>query len=379
MKKKPFVILAIFIYMFGFFDGKYQVFFYKGIKYIYEVTGLPIPGKSSKNKDPLLYNNIHTEEEIASFIKIYNNDDVESFRKKLNTIIFGEKTNLSNNKMMQSVQPDFRQVNYRDNIIKQSITINMENNINSILDVYIPKDHNNRLLVYYHGHPGSYSTNYMWMIDLFLEKNFVVMAINLPLQGDNSQPYVDIDNVGKVKFTSHDHFKFIDHPLSYFIYPVIKGINILSNQLNIDDYSIIGLSGGASMTTIVAALDTRIKNTYAVSTQYPLFLTDVWDQDYGDYESTYPDLIKDIGYLNIYILASMGVDRHYTQIFNLYDGDYSGGLKYKAYEKIIKSHVDYLSGGSGRRGDFNIISANTIGHKISRETFDLIYADICKH
>ena len=75
----------------------------------------------------------------------------------------------------------------------------------------------------------------------------------------------------------------------------------------------------------------------------------------------------------------MGVDRHYTQIFNLYDGDYSGGLKYKAYEKIIKSQVDYLSGGSGRGGDFNIISANTIGHKISRETFDLIYADICKH
>jgi len=52
----------------------------------------------------------------------------------------------------------------------------------------------------------------------------------------------------------------------------------------------IRLSGGAWTTMIVAATDSRISKSFPVAGAYPIFLTSNSNQEFGDFEATYPDL-----------------------------------------------------------------------------------------
>jgi hypothetical protein len=376
-------LLALFVglsfYLLGVVDGKLRLF-YPVVKDVISAVGLPLPKFQflSKQIDVLKYDGFTSEDEIQQLVRINDISDVEKYKNMLKQVVFG------NNGFNKDYSILYSHKNtYMDGVEFLSITIGMRNSINSVLSVYIPDNNNNRLVIYYHGHPDSYVDNdeAMKKIDFLIKKGFIIMAVNLPLQGENSRPIVSINNVGKIEFTSHNHFKFLDNPLSYFLFPIFKGIDELNDKLNynFEDISIIGLSGGASMATLATALDERIMYSYAVSPQYPIFLTSLNDQDYGDYESTYPDLVTKIGYLNVYILASLGKKRRYTQIFNLLDGDYSGGLKFKAYEDVVKSEVNRLSK-LGFGGYFNIISDESHrGHKISEYAIGEIYRDMVVH
>ena len=129
------------------------------------------------------------------------------------------------------------------NNLKQidKITVNMEHDVNSIAYIFHPEKSNNKLIIYHQGHDGGF-VNGKETIDFFLKNNYTVMAFSMPLLGMNSQPVVEIPDLGAVKLESHDHLYFLDStkfsPLKYFVEPIAVSLNYVDEHFDFDSYRI---------------------------------------------------------------------------------------------------------------------------------------------
>ena len=69
------------------------------------------------------------------------------------------------------------------------LTIEMEYGINSVSYLLLPEESNEKLILYHHGHDGDFLLG-KDTIQFFLERNFTVLAMTMPLVGMNNQPTV---------------------------------------------------------------------------------------------------------------------------------------------------------------------------------------------
>jgi hypothetical protein len=79
------------------------------------------------------------------------------------------------------------------------------------------------------------------------------------------------------------------------------------------------------------------------------------DKNLGDYEQTVPKLYSNVGYLDLYIMASYGDNRGQLQIFNKYDTCCFPGEFYKTYETEVKEVLSKLNS-----NNFDIFRTNLI-------------------
>ena len=359
------VIFFILIFLSGIYIGSYKNFPFQFIDDL--IINLE-PKKNASNILDLKF-------DPYSSIDIKNKSDIPEIRYNIINYIW----NLDNlpNEIPNTVEKDitderFSDLNNLKNIDKFSIE--MKNGVNSFVYVFYANTSNDELIIYHQGHSGGF-INGKSTINYFLENGYSVMAFSMPFVGMNNQPIINVENIGPIKFSTHDQLKFLEtenfSPLNYFFTPINNSLNYLDMNHNFKNYYMIGISGGGWSSTIYPAIDTRITKSFAVSGSLPLSLR-INSQDIGDYEQLVPDFYKIANYLELYILSSYGENREFVQIFNKFDPCCFSGILFENYEDELIDILEKLNSGS-----FDIILDDTHKeHKISEYTLKLILQKI---
>ena len=80
-------------------------------------------------------------------------------------------------------------------------------------------------------------------IQQLLDDNFTVLAFSMPLRGQNSQPEVNISNIGTIELREHDNFQFIEtnsfSPIKFFVEPVFTTLNHIEKNYDFNKNKII--------------------------------------------------------------------------------------------------------------------------------------------
>ncbi|MEN8192375.1 MAG: glycosyl hydrolase family 28 protein, partial [Bacteroidota bacterium] len=322
---------------------------------------------------------VYKETNVKKLISINNTADVSKLREDLIQFIFGKKK-LQHNIMPTEIKENIKDEKYNDIKSLESITeivVKMDFGLDSKIYHFIPKNKKNKVILYHQGHRGDF-INGKSVIKEFLDNGYSVVAFSMPLLGMNSQPRVNIPKYGLLKLEKHDHLKFLKptsgHSVKYFIEPIITTINYLEREFNYSEIEMVGLSGGGWTTTLVSAIDSRIRKNFPVAGSYPVYLRSESDRDWGDWEQTIPDLLQTVNYLELYILGAYGNGRKQVQVINKNDACCFAGTKWKTYYSEVVNRVKELN-----EGTWDLWLDNTHNeHKISEYILQNIIGEIEK-
>ena len=364
------IISFAIIFFFGVYVGLYKIF-------PYEVLD------SSKDilfeQKTIQDNQFVHQANVDSLIKIDDKSDIDQKREFLAEFFWDATTfqRVKDKSPSPEVEIDISDSNYKDlqNLKRiDRLTVEMEYGINSVSYLFIPKQSNEKLILYHQGHNGDFLLG-KDTIQFFLDRNFTVVALSMPLLGINNQPVVEINGLGEMKLISHNQLRLLEannfNPMKLFLDPIQINLNFLDKKYNFKQYSMIGLSGGGWTTVVYSAIDERISNSFSVGGSMPFYLR-IDSRDMGDYEQTNIELYQDVNYLELYILGAYGDGRKHIQIFNKNDSCCFSGNGYETYEFVIKDKMLQLG-----KGNFQILIDDTHNeHKISDHTLNLVNENI---
>ena len=367
------IVLIGIVFIFGLTVGVYKVF-------PYEILDSSLD--AIKEEAPTENNQFITQSDLNTLVRIDGKSDIEKKRNDLTKFFWSvgslqHSDHITFRPQLPEVESDisdFRYNNFQNLKQIDKLTIEMEYGINSVSYLLLPEESNEKLILYHHGHDGDFLLG-KDTIQFFLERNFTVLAMTMPLVGMNNQPIVEIDGLGEMKLVSHDQFKLLEsnnfNPMKLFLDPVETNLNFIEKEYDFKRYSIIGLSGGGWIGIVYSAIDDRISDSFSVASSMPFYLR-VDERDIGDYEQTNIDLYKISNYLELYVLAAYGDDRKHIQIFNKDDPCCYSGNGYESYEFFIKDKLVKLG-----KGSFQILIDDTHNeHKISDTMLEYIRKNI---
>ena len=327
-----------------------------------------------KKAEEFIYYKIDPEywkTDVNSLISIKSESDILEKRSRLIRYIWGDK-DFPVSKMPSNIEKNIKRPRYSDlSNLKtiDKIVVAMDYGLNSIIYHFHPVQSNNQLIVYHQGDRGEFIVGKS-TIQFFLDKGYSVLAFSMPLLGMNNRPTVDLERFGRLKLENHDHLKFLDHPIKFFVEPIAVALNYATQEFRHNSIHMVGKSGGGWTATLYAAIDPRISKSYPVAGTYPIYLR--LTRDWGDYEQTLPELYQIANYLELYILGSYGDGRKQLQVINQYDPCCFAGVKYQIYEKEVASLVSHLG-----KGEFEVYLDDTHKeHKISEHALRIIIKDI---
>jgi len=361
------VISFVSIFFFGTYVGLYKIFPYEFLDSSKDV----LFGQKTIEK-----NQFAEQSSIDSLIRIYDKSDIDKKRNFLTEFFWdvGSLQRVKDKSQLPEVESGISDSNYKDfqNLKRiDRLTVEMEYGINSISYLFLPEQSNEKLILYHQGHGGDFLLG-KDTIQFFLDRNFTVLAMSMPLLGMNNQPVVEIDGLGEMKLISHNQFRLLEannfNPMKLFLDPIQINLNFLNKEYNFERYSMLGLSGGGWTTVVYSAIDDIISDSFSVAGSMPFYLR-VDGRDMGDYEQTNIELYQNVNYLELYILSAYGDGRKHVQIFNKDDPCCFSGNGYETYEFIIKDKISQLG-----KGNFQILIDDTHNeHKISDHTLKFVY------
>jgi len=372
--KKPLLSLIIIsfaiIFFFGMYVGLYKIFPYEVLDSSKDVL---FEQKTTQN------NQFVNQINVDSLIKIYSKSDIDQKREFLTEFFWDTTTfqRIKDKAPPPKVETNISDSNYKDfqNLKRiDRLTVEMEYGINSISYLFIPEQSNEKLILYHQGHGGDFLLGKN-TIQFFLDRNFTVIAMAMPLLGMNNQPVTEIGGLGEMKLISHKKLRLLEannfNPMKLFLDPIQINLNFLDKEYNFKRYSMIGLSGGGWTTVVYSAIDERISDSFSVGGSIPFYLR-VDSRDMGDYEQTNIELYKHVNYLELYVLGAYGDGRQHVQIFNKNDSCCFSGNGHETYEFVIKDKISQLG-----KGDFQVFIDDTHNeHKISEYVMSLIHEQI---
>ena len=364
------IVLIGIVFIFGLTVGVYKIF-------PYEILDSSLD--SIKEEAPTENNQFITQSDLNTLVRIDGKSDIEKKRNDLTEFFWnvGSLQRVQHDGQLPEIESDIYDSRYNDlqNLKRiDKLTVEMEYGIDSVSYLLLPEESNQKLILYHHGHDGDFILG-SDTIQFFLERNFTVLAMTMPLVGMNNQPIVGIDGFGEMKLISHDQFNLLEknkfNPMKLFINPIQVNLNYLDKEYDFKRYSIIGLSGGGWIGLVYSAIDDRISDSFSIASSLPFYLR-VDARDVGDYEQTNVNLYKITNYLELYVLAAYGDDRKHIQIFNKDDPCCYSGIGYESYEFFIKNKLVELG-----KGSFQILIDDTHNeHKISDTMLEYIRKNI---
>ena len=364
------VVSFVIVFLFGTYVGLYKIFPYEFLDSSKDVL---FEQKSIEN------NQFINQSDVDSLIKINSKSDIDQKRSMLTEFFWdvGSFQRVTHAVQLPEVESDISDSNYKDfqNLERiDRLTVEMEYGINSVSYLFIPQQSNEKLILYHQGHGGDFLLG-KDTIQFFLDRNFTVIAMAMPLNGMNNQPVVEINGLGEMKLVSHAQLRLLEannfNPMKLFLDPIQINLNFLDKEYDFKQYSMIGLSGGGWVTVVYSAIDERISNSFSVAGSMPFYLR-VDARDTGDYEQTNISLYQNVNYLELYVLSSYGDGRKHVQIFNKNDPCCYSGNGYETYEYVVKDKMLQLG-----KGDFQIVIDDTHNeHKISNHAKSLILLSI---
>ena len=295
--------------------------------------------------------------------KINSKEDLSKQRKRLEEFIVNRK--IYSTKVIENWEDEYYSSMRNLDRIDKFIFANSEK-INSNAYLFLPKKTTNKLLIFHQGHGGDFKISYK-TLEFFNDKGYHILAYQMPLKGTN-QP---IKNSKGVETRRHDSIirfnNYVKSFISFFITPVILGIDHLENRYNFDSISMMGISGGGWTTVMAAAVDMRIQSSFPIAGSLPLSLI---TNDMPDVEQSHVSIYQKFPYLDLYLLGSTGKNRKQIQIS--YDKDpccFSGNrnLLYSDYIKKLSRQLN---------GEFSSVVQNNSDHKIIPSTYILIHTTI---
>jgi len=372
--KKPLLSLIIIsftiIFFLGVYVGSYKIFPYEVLDSSKDVL---FEQKTIQN------NQFFNQADVNSLIEINSESDIGQKRDFLIEYFWdvGSFQRVKDKSQLPEVEIDISDSSYKDfqNLKRiDRLTVEMEYRINSVSYLFIPEQSNEKLILYHQGHGGDFLLG-KDTIQFFLDRNFTVLAMAMPLLGMNNQPVVEIDGLGEMKLISHKKLRLLEannfNPMKLFLEPIQINLNFLDKEYNFKQYSMIGLSGGGWTTVVYSAIDERISDSFSVGGSIPFYLR-VDSRDMGDYEQTNIELYKNANYLELYVLSAYGDGRQHIQIFNKNDPCCFSGDGSETYEFVIKDRISQLG-----KGDFQIfIDDSHKEHKISENVLGIILKSI---
>ena len=372
--KKPLLSLLIIsfaiIFFLGVYVGLYKIFPYEVLDSSKDIL---FEQKTIEN------NKFVNQANVYSLIKIDSKLDIDQKRDFLIEYFWdvGSFQRVKDKSQLPEVEIKISDSSYKDfqNLKRiDRLTVEMEYGINSVSYLFIPEQSNEKLILYHQGHGGDFLLG-KDTIQFFLDRNFTVLAMAMPLLGMNNQPVIEIDGLGEMKLISHKKLRLLEannfNPMKLFLEPVQTNLNFLDKEYNFKRYSMIGLSGGGWTTVVYSAIDERISDSFSVGGSIPFYLR-VDSRDMGDYEQTNIELYKNVNYLELYVLGAYGDGRQHIQIFNKNDPCCFSGNGYETYEFVIKDKMSQLG-----KGTFQILIDDTHNeHKISNHVLKLVYEEI---
>ena len=364
------IVLIGIVFIFGLTVGVYKIF-------PYEILDSSLD--TIKEEAPTENNQFITQSDLNTLVRIDGKLDIEKKRNDLTEFFWnvGSLQRVQHDGQLPEIESDIYDSRYNDlqNLKRiDKLTVEMEYGIDSVSYLLLPEESNQKLILYHHGHDGDFILG-SDTIQFFLERNFTVLAMTMPLVGMNNQPIVGIDGFGEMKLISHDQFNLLEknkfNPMKLFIHPIQVNLNYLDKEYDFKRYSIIGLSGGGWIGLVYSAIDDRISDSFSIASSLPFYLR-VDARDIGDYEQTNVNLYKITNYLELYVLAGYGDDRKHIQIFNKNDPCCYSGIGYESYEFFIKDKLVELG-----KGSFQILIDDTHNeHKISDTMLEYIRKNI---
>jgi hypothetical protein len=234
---------------------------------------------------------------------IRSDEDAEDTRDEMIDLVFGEPipTRFPDEVRLHT-DPIFPR-----NLI-QRIVVDTDD-LRSIAYLIHPSSWNGSLAIYHQGHGGDFRELGAETISGLLDAEYQVLAFSMPMLGMNTHP-----------FNTDEHVELSDreHPLRYFIDPVVVALNWAEATYAYSRRFMVGLSGGGWTTVVVAAIDERIDASYPVAGSWPHYLRDLYGS-FGDWEERITP-----NYLELYLMATHP-GRSQTQIFNELDSCCFGG------------------------------------------------------
>ena len=367
------IVLMGIIFIYGLSVGVYKIFPYEALD-----SSLDIIIEEKAIED----NQFIIQADLDSLIKIDDEEDIDQKRNELIEFFWNVGSiqhfdNITFRPQLPEVESDISDSRYNNfqNLKRiDKLTVEMEYGINSISYLFTPEKSNEKLILYHHGHAEDFLSG-KDTIQFFLDRNFTVLAMTMPLMGMNNQPVVEIDGLGEMKLISHNQFQLLEannfNPMKLFLDPIEINLNFVEKEYDFNRYSIVGLSGGGWTAVVYSAIDDRISDSFSVAGSMPFYLR-VSERDIGDYEQSNIDLYKITNYLELYVLSAYGDDRKHIQIFNKNDPCCYSGNGYESYEFFIQDKLLQLG-----EGNFQIFIDDThIQHKISNTVLEYIAKNI---
>ena len=316
------------------------------------------------------------EENPSKFIDISNENDVKQKRAEAINHIWKIGNDIPKANFPELIEKNIDDNRFDDIVNLQQIdklTIDMKYDVNSIAYHFIPIESNNKIIIYVQGHDGGFVLGKK-TIEYFLREGYSIISFSMPLIGMNNQPIIETE-VGKIKFSSHKYFEFLEaknfSSLIYFFEPINSSLNYLEKNFDYAEYNAIGISGGGWTVTLYSAIDERISNTFSIAGGVPFFMRSL-DKNFGDYEQRFNEFYQISNYLEFYLMASLGDDRKYVQIFNKFDPCCFSGDQFYIYEDDIKNKISTID-----EGYFTIyVDEKTRLHEISDFSLDKINTEL---
>lgn len=303
--------------------------------------------------------------DVTALIHIDKPADIENLRSQIIDLFWpkgfpADKLPITVNTLTADNTPDWiKSIETQNLDAVDKLDIAMDYRMHSYIYHLRPKRANNRLIVFQMGHSDDILTaGGRETITHFLDKGFAVMALWMPLFGENPKTAQNIPVKGSVTFPpgtrGHNVMsKTIDDAkgcfIRFFIEPVVVAINHAKAKYNYDDINMIGISGGGWTTHVAAAIDTRIKQSFPVAGALPLYLRrgPCPNGSQGDAEQEWAPLFENIAsWLDIYIMGAYGPGRQQIHILNQYDACCFWGVNYKTFAPHVEDAVRFLDQGS---------------------------------